>query len=341
MLLVQFSVASGTGLAGPVCGLLIGDKVFPHRAGLSTYDFLAGLCKSDVNARTTQQSIESELFEPAGMAFDDLWRSSRILSPITAPDPRQCLISGTGLTHLGSAQTRDDMHETAQAETTDTRRLFDAGKVGGRPAPGQIGVMPEWFYKGDGNALIAPGGPLNAPEFSLGNGEEPELAMVYIIGVDGCPRRIGSAIGNEFSDHAIEAQNYLYLAHSKLRDCSIGPALRIGDPAADIKGNVSIRRGVETIWERDFSTGESNMTHSLSNIEHHHFKYSRHRIPGDLHIHFLGTSVLSFADEVQVQTDDEMVISAEGYGPVLRNRIEAKADAWTGCKALFEESIAA
>ena len=35
------------------------------------------------------------------------------------------------------------------------------------------------------------------------------------------PVRIGFSLGNEFSDHETEQINYLYLAHSKLRNCSV------------------------------------------------------------------------------------------------------------------------
>ena len=38
-----------------------------------------------------------------------------------------------------------------------------------------------------------------------------------------------SPLSNEFSDHVMERQNYLYLAHSKLRSCSFGPELLVGD----------------------------------------------------------------------------------------------------------------
>ena len=34
----------------------------------------------------------------------------RLLPPLDHPDPAHCYISGTGLTHLGSAQARDEMH---------------------------------------------------------------------------------------------------------------------------------------------------------------------------------------------------------------------------------------
>ena len=63
-------------------------------------------------------------------------------------------------------------------------------------------------------------------DFALDGGEEPELVGLYVIGPDGTPHRLGFALGNEFSDHVTERSNYLYLAHSKLRACAVGP----GDP---------------------------------------------------------------------------------------------------------------
>ena len=143
------------------------------------------------------------------------------------------LVTGTGLSHLGSAEGRDKMHkDLAEASTlTDSMRMFKLGLEGGKPGAGQEGVQPEWFYKGDGSVVAAPGKPLESPSFALDGGEEPEIVGLYLIGPDGTPWRIGFALGNEFSDHVTEKQNYLYLAHSKLRMCSLGPELLLG-PAA-------------------------------------------------------------------------------------------------------------
>ena len=60
-------------------------------------------------------------------------------------------------------------------------------------------------------------------------GEEAEIAGVYFIDAAGQPRRVGMATGNEFSDHKFEKNNYLNLAGSKIRTCSLGPELVI-DP---------------------------------------------------------------------------------------------------------------
>ena len=70
------------------------------------------------------------------------------------PDPAHCLVSGAGLTHLGSASQRAEMH--AQKENkTDSEKMFEMGLEGGKPATGR-GVQPEWFYKGDGQILRGP-----------------------------------------------------------------------------------------------------------------------------------------------------------------------------------------
>ena len=87
-----------------------------------------------------------------------------------------------------------------------------------------------------------------APDFAEIR-KEPELTDLYVIGADGQPYRLGFALGNEFSDHVTERQNYLYLAHSKFRFCSFGPELRIGGLPANLAGISRIRRDGEVLWE--------------------------------------------------------------------------------------------
>ncbi len=169
------------------------------------------------------------------------------------------------------------MHKKLAAETlSDSMQMFKWGVEGGRPATGDgPGAQPEWFYKGDGDCVVACGQALPSPSFALDGGEEPEIVGLYVIATDGTPQRLGFAIGNEFSDHVTERKNYLYLAHSKLRPCAIGPELRTGAPPAHMEGASRIRRGGQVVWERPFVTGEANMCHSLANLEYHHFKYRR------------------------------------------------------------------
>ena len=42
-------------------------------------------------------------------------REGRLLAPINHPDPAHLHLTGTGLTHLGSAATRDAMHKKLSA----------------------------------------------------------------------------------------------------------------------------------------------------------------------------------------------------------------------------------
>lgn len=254
--------------------------------------------------------------------YSSLLNERRLLPPLTHPDPAHCLVTGTGLTHLGSADTRDAMHAQTQLEEsqiTDSMRMFQLGLEGGKPARGQEGAQPEWFYKGNGNSVVAPEGDIPVPPFAEDAGEEPELAGLYVIADDGTPWRVGYAIGNEFSDHVTERFNYLWLAHSKLRACSFGPELLLGELPDHLEGMSRIVRDGVALWEKPFLTGEANMAHSLANLEHHHFKYANFRHPGDVHVHFFGTATLSFADDIRTRDGDRFEIYLPAFGRPLRN----------------------
>lgn len=243
--------------------------------------------------------------------------------PVSHPDPAHLHLTGTGLTHLGSASARDAMHAKLEgAETlTDSMKMFRMGLEGGRPAPDNVGAQPEWFYKGNGHAAVAPGAALVAPGFAEDGGEEPEIAGIYLIGPDGSPHRIGWALGNEFSDHVTERVNYLWLAHSKLRVASFGPEILADDLPSDVRGQSRILRDGRVLWEKPFLSGEANMSHTLANLEHHHFKYAIFRQPGDLHVHYFGTATLSFADGVKTEEGDTFEIEVADFGQPLRNTV--------------------
>ena len=237
-----------------------------------------------------------------------------LLSPIDHEDPAHLLVSGTGLTHLGSAEGRDKMHKAAAAgAATDSMRMFLEGEAGGKPVPGSIGQQPEWFYKGDGSILVAPGTPLHRPGFAPDGGEEPEIAGIYMIDANERPVRLGFALGNEFSDHVTERHNYLWLAHSKLRQAALGPELLLGELPVDVRGTSKIIRDGATLWEKPFVSGEANMSHSIANLEHHHFKYAQFRRADDVHVHFFGTATLSFADGIETQEGDVFEVSANAF----------------------------
>ena len=294
-------------------------------AGYSrVYDLALAAIRDGVSLRELVQSkLTGRLVD-----YDALVTQRRLLPPLDHPDPARSLVTLTGLTHLGSAASRDLMHidQVGGEELTDSARMFRIGVAGGKPPPGQVGAQPEWAYKGDGRSVVAPEWPIPQPAFAHDGGEEAEIVALYLIGDDGTPWRVGYAIGNEFSDHVLEQENYLYLAHSKLRQCAFGPELLVGELPASISGTTRIVRGEQTIWSSPFESGEANMCHSIANLEHHHFKYPLFRRPGDVHVHFLGANGLSFGSGVQTQAGDTFEIDVPVFGRPLRNTLEVEAD---------------
>ena len=260
--------------------------------------------------------------------------AGRLLPPIDHVDPAHLIMSGTGLTHLGSAEGRDKMHKAAAEAQTDSMRMFLEGVEGGKPGPGETGQQPEWFYKGDGSGLIAPEASLPMPAFAQDGGEEPELAGIYLIGPDGTPHRLGLCLANEFSDHVTERHNYLWLAHYKLRAASIGPEMLVGTPPDHVEGTSRIVRDGATLWEKPFLSGEANMSHSLANLEGHHFKYDLFRRPGDIHVHFFGTATLSFSDGVKTEAGDVFEIEAAPFTLPLRNAVQRSEHTSVAVKVL-------
>ncbi len=118
-----------------------------------------------------------------------------------------------------------------------------------------------------------------------------------------------------------ERHNYLWLAHSKLRQAALGPEMIVGPFPEHVEGTSRIRRDGSIAWERPFLSGEANMSHSIANLEWHHFKYARFRRPGDVHVHFFGTATLSFSDGFRTEPGDEFEIEADPFTLPLRNRL--------------------
>jgi hypothetical protein len=329
MRLVQFQESSGRRRVGAIekgkAQLLAGVE--------RVYDLaLSAIANGNSLASEANKHIDGTLFD-----YDRVAADGRLLPPVDHAEPARFWITGTGLTHLGSADARDKMHELAHgvdAETTDSMKIFRMGIDGGKPSEGQIGVQPEWFYKGVGTCVVRPGHSLPLPSFALAGGEEAEIVGLYIVGPDGTPWRLGYAMGNEFSDQVTEAINYLYTAHSKLRACSIGPELLLGDLPDDVRGTVRVLRAGKPIWEGEFLSGESNMSHSIRNLEHYHFRYDMFRRPGDLHGYFFGACCLSCAHNVKTQSGDEFEIDIPAFGRPLRNAMVSEPEQRFSIKAL-------
>jgi hypothetical protein len=286
------------------------------------------LALAAIRAGTPLQSFIQNSISAQQIDYDALIAERRLLPPLDHPDPARCVVSLTGLTHLGSATSRDQMHAAVAAGTaTDTMRMFQIGLEGGKPVAGQIGAQPEWAYKGDGRCVVAPEQPLTQPAFADDGGEEAEIAGLYVIDDAGNPWRVGYALGNEFADHVLERKNYLYLAHSKLRQCSFGPELLVGELPEAVRGEVRIRRAGAIAWSSPFETGEAHMCHAIANLEQHHFKYDLFRRPGDVHVHFFGANGVSFGAGFHTQANDVFEIDAPLFGRPLRNALQIAPEA--------------
>jgi len=298
----------------------------PHLRVLDGCTSVYELANLSIAAGSTLSELVKKRFTTELLNYDLVYGGNsewRLLPPVDHPDePARCMVSGTGLTHLGSARDRQSMHAASSEEMTDSMKMFHWGKEGGCPAPGQIGIPPEWFYKGTGTTLRAHGQPLDVPSYAEDGGEEAEIAGIYVVGRDGLPHRVGMAGGNEFSDHRFEKKNYLNLAGSKLRTCALGPELVVDPEFASVPVEVNIHRDGSLVWSAKFRTGEAEMCHSLQNLEHHHFKFEAHRRPGDVHIHFFGTDCLSFGDGIRLENGDVIQVAFEDFGRPLRNPVQ-------------------
>jgi hypothetical protein len=303
--------------------LVRGAELLP----LSRFESVYALAGEAVSSGQGVADLIEKALGPDTLDYEAVWSGTspwHLIAPADVPgEPHRVLVSGTGLTHLASVQRRDAMHNAAASGTeTDSMRMYRWGVEGGKAAAGQPGTAPEWFYKGNGTILRGHGEPLLVPSYAEDGGEEPEIAGVYLIAPDGAPVRIGFAQGNEFSDHRFERRNYLYLAHSKLRTCSLGPELVLDADFGDLSGRVSVERDGAEMWSSAIRSGETNMCHSLANMEHHHFKYEQHRVPGDLHVHFFGADAFSFGSGVELEDGDVMQVAFDGFGRPLRNPVQ-------------------
>ncbi len=328
MRIVQFEVPGQGRRVGIVEGQDVCDLTSVRPDWLRTVDIFneaerTGQTFADLLTAASQESAAARLNYVSLLASEPHGNRPMLHPALDAADLHRVTITGTGLTHLGSMQSRDSMHtQPSEAEMTDSAKMFAMGIEGGKPAAGTRGVSPEWFYKGTGHNLRGHRWTLEIPGFARDGGEEAELVGCYVIDSHGVPRRLGFALGNEWSDHATERLNYLYLAPSKLRQCAVGPELITDFDFQELRLQCHVKRAGQTIYNSgELLTGEQHMCHSLANCEDHHFKYPQHRLAGDIHLHFFGTSKLSFGQrDWTYQTGDEIHIIPES-GAALVNTV--------------------
>jgi hypothetical protein len=121
----------------------------------------------------------------------------------------------------------------------------------------------------------------------------------------------------------MERGNYLWLAHSKLRQSSFGPELLVGELPQDVRGSVRVIRDGADLWQGELISGEENMCHSIANLEQHHFKYAGFRRPGDVHVYYYGASALSCSAGVTPKPGATFEVASPIFGRPLRNPLVA------------------
>ncbi len=312
-------------LIHPELGRKVGMVDEPTLVLLNHFESVYSLAIEALEREITMTEIIRSNLSHEVLTYDRVYEGTskwRLLPSFDHPfSPFSCLVSGTGLTHHNSALNRQMMHGGLEEKPTDSLVMYEMGVKGGSPPVGEIGVQPEWFYKGNGSVLRAHGQRLEVPPFAMDGGEEPEIAGLYIVDRTGRPWRVGFSTANEFSDHAMEKINYLYLAPSKIRHCAIGPEVVIDADFESYVGEVSVSREGEPIWSSAIRSGEKNMCHNVANLEYHHFKYESHRIPLQAHVHFFGADAFSFGSKVQLVEGDKMTVQWKGMGRPLENYV--------------------
>ena len=314
MRLLQISGPAGLRRVGIVQepGILLLDGI------TSVYQLaLEAMAAGDTLGATAERHASSDSLE-----YDAVYTGHspwRILPAMDHPhDPAHCLISGTGLTHMASARNRQAMH--AAGERSHRQHAHVPVGRGGRAAGAgrdwrASRMVPQRLRRGAAGARRSARNSAARRRRRRRAGDRGHL----LVDASGRPRRIGMAAGNEFSDHRFEKKNYLNLAASKLMPCAIGPELITDPDFSSVAGEVAIERGGKVVWSKAISSGDASMSHSLANLEHHHFKHAGHRIPGDVHVHFFGADAFSFGEGLRLEDGDMMQVRFAGFGRPLRN----------------------
>ncbi|WP_424968793.1 AraD1 family protein [Dinoroseobacter sp. S375] len=303
-----------------------GSRVVTARRGEDAARILSGtttlrdLALDAINAGRSLPDLITERMTSDTVSLEDALAQGRIRVPIDHPDPAHVLVAGSGLSHRSWYEAQPD-HGPDPEKWPDYYKILRLGDEGGRPAEGEIGAQPEWFYKGNGSILVRPGGAVEHPFYGVGPGEEAEIAGLYVVGADLKPYRIGFSLGNEFSDEEMYFRNVYHLAQSKRRQVSLGPEVLIGAPPSDLRAHIALRRGEDVIWDAHFGTGEDNMLHSFANIEAHTFKYRDGLSEGDVFVLYFGNAVMSTEEGQKIEDGDVFELRAEPFGLALINSV--------------------
>src|ERR1700745_4481280 len=80
-----------------------------------------------VEARKPLREFIDSIGRGEEIPYQQIVDKNCLLPPVDHPDPAHCLVTGTGLTHLGSADARDKMHQKlsgGEEGLTDSMKMF-------------------------------------------------------------------------------------------------------------------------------------------------------------------------------------------------------------------------
>ena len=201
-------------------------------------------CRLDDLVRVSKVDLRLE--------YDVVERAGQVRVPIDHPDPAHLLVSGTGITHLGSATARDAMHpgRTAGAERggdSDSMRMFRLG-IEGQADRGKAGVNRNGSTK-DGSIIVPPARRSRCLRSRSRAARKPRSsACTWSTIGHAAPDRLRAR--QRIPDHGLEEQNYLYSRIEAARMLA-GPELLLGDLPDSVRGLSRVLRAGETLWKGD------------------------------------------------------------------------------------------
>jgi len=158
---------------------------------------------------------------------------------------------------------------------------------------------PPWRQLGSGAILRGHGDALDVESAA-------ELAVAYVFGRDGEPRRVGvaPAIGGRFP--------------------ALGPELTLDPELASVEGVVRVMRDGRERLTRAISSGGAPLLLALASIEPDDFEAAGERRPGDAQVHFVGGRLFGKQERTPIEAGDEIAIEIRGLGRGLRSPVEAQ-----------------
>ena len=262
-----------------------GTEAYEVASDQSLYD-LALWCAS---ARVSLSDCVLERGLGAAVDLDQLCEECRVLPPVLHPDPAHVVVSGSPLALSGKA----DGSEKAA-----------------------------WFYRGAGDALVAPSAPVALPLFDFEGAVQPRIAGLYVIGTDALPCRIGFTLSrqysNRFSREAGEAG--MYGGEPRI---AFGPELLVSVLPGVVSGTFRLMRGGEVVAMSPIILTVADPGHSVAELEKDLFGRGVFLRPGDVHIHMFGTPTAALLGETTALSGDVFEIEAAPFGLPLRNSVAA------------------